>query len=181
MNSQQRVQEMMRTLATKESFHVEMVCLGNICRSPLAAAVLANRAVDVPHPKITVSSSGTANYHEGESAHPLSEQVWNESGYNYHHQARQFRREQFAADLILCMDLTNRAIIEGAAKTPIEKSKIFMLRQFDPALMEIDPISPEGAALTVPDPWGKPIDSYYEVKEMIERAISGLLHGVSHQ
>lgn len=180
MNSAHDVQSMLDKLAAQESFHVEMVCLGNICRSPLAAAILSNRASEIVHPKVSVSSSGTANYHEGEGAHPLSQQVWEESGYKHHHQARQFRREFFSqSDLILCMDLTNRAIIWGAAQSDVDRSKIFMLRQFDPTLTHINPTSPEAAALTVPDPWGKPIDAYYEVREMMQRAITGLLNNLA--
>jgi len=160
----------------KSSIRIEMVCLGNICRSPLAAAVLSHHASEIATPRITVSSSGTANYHEGEGAHPHSQQVWEEVGYRYHHTARQFRRNLFAeSDLILCMDLTNRAIIYNAAKSDEERSKIFMLRQFDPELMTIDPVSPEGAVLTVPDPWGRPIEAYREVRSMIERSVAGLL------
>jgi protein-tyrosine phosphatase len=175
--------DFLASLRDKKEIHIEMVCLGNICRSPLAAAILFNKAEkrDAVQalPKIIVTSSGTANYHEGEGAHPLSQQVWQEAGYQYNHTARQFRREFFGqADLIACMDLTNRAILLGAANNEKEKSKIFMLRQFDPTLSHIDPTTPEASELTVPDPWGEPIDSYIKVRTMLESAIDGLISSI---
>ena len=164
------------TLKSKGELHIEMVCLGNICRSPLAAAVLHDRAASLKHPRIIVSSSGTANYHESEPAHHLSERVWSESGYDYTHTARQFRRTSFESqDLILCMDLTNRAIVKGATDDERFKSKVFLLRQFDPALEHIDPYAPEAEKLVVPDPWGHEIDAFEDVLAMIERAVDGLI------
>jgi len=164
------------TLKGKNELHIEMVCLGNICRSPLAAAVLHDRAASLSHPRIIVSSSGTANYHEGEPAHHLSERVWSEAGYDYTHTARQFRRTSFESqDLILCMDLTNRAIIKGATDDETFKSKVFLLRQFEPALADIDPYAPEAEKLVVPDPWGHEIDAFEDVLAMIERAVDGLI------
>jgi protein-tyrosine phosphatase len=164
-------------LRGKESIHIEMVCLGNICRSPLAAAVLHDRAKSLAMPRIIVNSSGTANYHEGEPAHILSERVWQEAGYDYTHTARQFRKASFETqDLILCMDLTNRAIVRGSTTNESAKAKVMLLRQFDPALSHIDPTSPEAEKLVVPDPWGHEIDAFEDVLSMIERAVDGLIH-----
>jgi protein-tyrosine-phosphatase len=56
-------------LAGKSEIAVEMVCLGNICRSPMAAAVLHNKVMKIQAPRIVVSSSGTSDYHVGEGAH----------------------------------------------------------------------------------------------------------------
>ena len=161
---------------------IEMVCLGNICRSPLAAAVLANRASEISEPRIVVSSSGTSNYHVSEGAHKLSIHTWRAAGYNYEHTARQFSVRSFdEQDLILTMDLTNRAMVLSAAKTDEHRSKVFMLRQFDPELAHIDPQSREAELLQVPDPWGEELDSYQRVLEMIERAVSGLLETLAHK
>ena len=162
--------------ANTNEVRIEMVCLGNICRSPLAAAVLANRAAELTTPKIIVSSSGTSNYHVGEGAHKLSVKTWQSAGYDYQHVAKQFSVASFESqDLILTMDLTNRAMVLSAAKSEEAKAKVFMLRQFDPELAHIDPLSREAELLQVPDPWGEEIDSYQRVLEMIERAVSGLL------
>ena len=156
----------LQSLREKDVIRVEMVCLGNICRSPMAAAVLANRADEIDTPKIIVSSSGTSSWHVGESAHRLSEKTWTLAGYQHSHSARQFLTENFDhVDLILAMDLSNQANILSLARNQSDREKVFMLRAFDQ----------EAASLEVPDPWGSEIEAYQEVLAMIEAAVSGLL------
>ena len=164
------------TLREKEMIHVEMVCLGNICRSPMAAAVLHNKTQLLKSPSFVVTSSGTSGWHDGEGAHHLSETTWKSAGYNYQHTSRKFQRDFFdSADLILAMDLTNRANILNGARNEADKQKVFMLRSFDPALSHIDPLSVEAEQLQVPDPWGETIEAYQEVLQMIEKATDGLI------
>ena len=155
---------------------VEMVCLGNICRSPMAAALLHNKAQKMNDPTIIVTSSGTSAWHVGEGAHELSKKTWESAGYVYDHRASQFNPRSFdEVDLILAMDLTNRANILNAARNDADRAKVKMLRSFDPILAHIDPTSREAEALPVPDPWGNEIAAYREVFEMIERATDGLI------
>ena len=54
-----------------------------------------------------------------------------------------------------------------------------MLRQFDPELKGIDPLSRQGEELVVPDPWGMEMDAFEEVLEMVERATDGLIKEIS--
>ena len=169
-------------LRSKDLIRVEMVCLGNICRSPMAAAVLHNKTLNLRTPKYEVTSSGTSGWHDGESAHHLSEKTWKRAGYTYSHISRKFQLDFFdSADLILAMDLTNRANILNGARTESDREKVFMLRSFDPALSEIDPTSPAAERLQVPDPWGEEIDAYQEVLDMIERATDGLIANLSQR
>jgi protein-tyrosine phosphatase len=159
-------------LRKQSQIKVEMVCLGNICRSPLAAAILANRGRD----RFVVSSSGTSGWHDGEGAHTLTERAWREAGYSYEHISRKFRTSFYGeADLILAMDLTNRANLLNAAPSNEARSKVLMLRSFDPALSHIDPTSREAELLQVPDPWGEEFESFIEVRSMLERAVDGLI------
>jgi protein-tyrosine phosphatase len=163
-------------LSTRDVIRVEMVCLGNICRSPMAAAVLHNKTIGLTSPRFLVTSSGTSGWHDGEDAHHLSRKTWEVAGYEYQHTSRKFRLNFFdEVDLILPMDLTNRANILNGARNESDKSKVFMLRSFDPDLTHIDPTSPEADLLQVPDPWGETIVAYQEVLEMIERATDGLI------
>jgi len=165
------------SLKSKPTLEIEMVCLGNICRSPMAAAVLHNKSKELTTRTIHVSSSGTSNYHIGEGPHRLSKKTWESAGYSYEHKASQFSPRSFAEkDLILAMDLTNRAMVLTAAKSETDRHKVFLLRQFDPSLSEIDPLSAEAQTLQVPDPWGEEIDSYQSVLTMIETAVDGLLN-----
>ena len=90
------------------SLNVAMVCLGNICRSPMAAAVLSNKAKKITEVGINVSSSGTSGWHIGEGPHPTSKLVWEKAGYQHHHVASQFTaNDYFVNDYILVMDSSN--------------------------------------------------------------------------
>ena len=145
----------------------------------MAAAVLHNRAEAKWPGKIIVTSSGTSNYHIGDSAHPLSQKTWRNAGYSYEHTAKQFSARSFESqDLILAMDLSNRAMVLTAAKNETDRQKVFLLRQFDPLLQGIDPTSREATLLQVPDPWGEEIEAYQEVLQMIDRAVEGLLNEI---
>ena len=162
----------LESLLNKPVVRVEMVCLGNICRSPLAAAILANKGGE----KFSVSSSGTSGWHDGEGAQKLTERAWKDAGYIYEHTSRKFRTAFYGeSDLILAMDLTNRANLLNAAPSNEARAKVMMLRSFDPALSHIDPTSREAEELQVPDPWGEEFDSFLEVRAMIERAVAGLI------
>jgi protein-tyrosine phosphatase len=167
---------MLEKLRDKPEIRIEMVCLGNICRSPMAAAVLHNKAMELNKPKVIVTSSGTSNYHIGEGAHKSSVRTWEAAGYKYNHSAKQFSKRSFTEqDLILCMDLSNRALVLTAAASDEERAKVFLLRQFDPELSAIDPTSRQAERLVVPDPWGSEMDAFEEVLAMIERATDGLI------
>jgi len=164
------------TLRRKTEIHIEMVCLGNICRSPMASAILHHYSRGIESPKFKVTSSGTSNFHIGDGPHPLSKKTWRSHGITYEHRARQFSSASFETqDLILAMDLTNRAMILTAAKDEDARNKVFMLRQFDPKLATIDPKSVAGTELQVPDPWGDELPAYESVFGMIDAAVKGLL------
>lgn len=166
----------LQTLISKPIISVELVCLGNICRSPLAAAALHNKDLISSPTKFAVSSSGTSGWNDGQGANPNSIKVWEGAGYSYQHTSRQFSARSFAEiDLILAMDLTNRANILNAAQSDQQREKVFMLRSFDPLLAHIDPTSPEGDQLQIPDPWGESILAYQDIFAMIESATDGLI------
>lgn len=164
------------SLKARPEIRIEMVCLGNICRSPMAAAVLHNKAKALNNPKLIVSSSGTSGWHKGEGPNPNSLEVWESAGYSYEHISRPFAVEVFDyADLILAMDLTNRANILSGARTPADREKVMMLRSFDSKLSDINVTAPDAEALQVPDPWGENLAAYREVLIMIEIATDGLI------
>ena len=81
------------------------VCLGNICRSPMAEAIAAHRA-----PELTVDSAGTIATHAGEPADPRTMAVLRKHGIPYAGRARQVTREDVDRfDWVLAMDRSNRA------------------------------------------------------------------------
>jgi protein-tyrosine phosphatase len=161
------------------SLHVAMVCLGNICRSPMAAAVLANKAREISELEIIVTSSGTSGWHIGEGPHPTSKLVWEKAGYSHDHKASQFKaNDYFVNDYILVMDSSNYENVLSLAPSEADRSKVFYLRSFDPALSEIDPQSGEYFNLEVPDPYNQPEESYQRVLAMIESAVDGFIEKV---
>jgi len=158
------------------SLNVAMVCLGNICRSPMAAAVLSNRVKSIEKIEIHVSSSGTSGWHIGQGPHPTSQLVWEKAGYQHHHIASQFKtNDYFVNDYILVMDLSNYENVLALAPSQDDRAKVFYLRSFDPALHHIDPNSGEYFKLEVPDPYNQSEDAYREVLAMIESAVDGFI------
>ena len=160
----------------KSELRVCMVCLGNICRSPMAAAVLSNRAHEITSIKVLVDSAGTGAWHIGEGPNFSSEATWRKAGYEYGHTAQQFAVDFFSSrDLILAMDSSNYRNILKLAKSPADTRKVFYLRQFDPLLRQIDPAGPEAKELEVPDPYGLADRAFEKVLEMVEDAVDGLI------
>ena len=98
-------QSLISSLKGRDQLSITMVCLGNICRSPMAAAVLAGKTVDWKVPRIEVHSSGTGPWHIGQGPHPSSKKIWEAAGYKHSHTAKQFKvNDFFVHDLILVMD-----------------------------------------------------------------------------
>ena len=152
-------------LTNRDPIEVMMVCLGNICRSPMAAAVLATRVREIETKEIIVTSSGTSSWHIGQGPNPPSKRVWEGAGYSYTHIASQTTPERIErADLILVMDSENHSQVL-AISDPDHHAKVFYLRDFD--------LSDDSRE--VPDPYGKGDDAFESVLGMVERSIDGLL------
>ena len=112
-----------------------MVCLGNICRSPMAAAV-ATAMVDEAGlgGEVIVESFGTAGYHEGERANPGADAALRRGGWPAGaHRARRLRpADLVAADLVLCADRTNLADVRRLAGSGVGTAKVRLIRHYDP-------------------------------------------------
>ncbi len=153
-----------------------MVCLGNICRSPMAAAVLSNKVHAIENLEIEVSSSGTSGWHVGQGPHPTSQLIWEKAGYQHRHVASQFKaNDYFVNDYILVMDSSNYENVLALAPSEDDRAKVFYLRSFDPALQQIEPTSSEYYKLEVPDPYNQSEDAYHRVLMMIESATDGFI------
>lgn len=153
-------------LKGREHLLITMVCYGNICRSPMAAAVLHNKVLAIENPAITVDSAGTSNWHVGQGPNPPSKKIWERAGYKYEHVASQFNYSRLvAADLVLVMDEDNYQAVSQLATNEVESQKIFYLRQFDT----------NQDSLIVPDPYSLPDAAFETVLEMVERSTDGLI------
>ena len=168
-------------LAQKNELRVMMVCLGNICRSPMAAAVLENRTRELSKPKFVVSSSGTGAWHVGEGPNPKSKLIWEKAGYDYEHTAQQFKQNMFSdQNLLLVMDKSNFDNVSRLSVDESDMQKVFYLRQFDPSLKQLNPAT-DYSKLEVPDPYHEPISVYQEVLVMVEDAVTGLIDLLSQR
>jgi protein-tyrosine phosphatase len=119
-----------------------MVCLGNICRSPLAEGLLASK---LPKGKFFVDSAGTGNYHIGKQPDQRSVLTAEKHGLDITNQkARQFTPRDFDDfDYIFVMDNTNYDDVISLAKNEQQKSKVELI------LNELFP----GDNVDVPDPY----------------------------
>ena len=167
---------MINSLKGRDQLSISMVCLGNICRSPMAAAVLVGKSSSLKTPVITVDSSGTGPWHIGQGPHPSSKKIWEKAGYKHEHTAKQFSvNDFFIHDLILVMDSSNFHNVISLADNDEQRAKVFYLRNFDPELKLIDPASSDYFKLEVPDPYNQNDEAYETTLSMIERAVDGLL------
>ncbi|WP_313406684.1 low molecular weight protein-tyrosine-phosphatase [Aeromicrobium sp.] len=142
---------------------VALVCLGNICRSPMADVVLEHQLADAGLTDIQVSSSGTGDWHVGQPMDERAAAKLTAAGYDAtRHRARTFTAEWFdQQDLILTMDASNHADVLALAPDDEQRAKVRMYRSFDP-----EAGSPEDE---VPDPWYGGPEGFDDVLEMVER------------
>lgn len=138
-----------------------MVCLGNLCRSPLAEGILQHRALKAGL-KWTVESAGTNGYHNDEPPHRLSQKVASLNGIDICGQrSRQFTADDFEKyDKIYAMaeDIVDE--MKRIAKKKFNQSKVDLL------MNELFP----GKNLDIPDPWFGPEPGYHEAYKMIDAA-----------
>lgn len=145
-----------------------IVCLGNICRSPMAEGILRKKISDKKL-NIQVDSAGTANYHIGET--PDSRAISTSKSYGI--DISKLRGKQFVEsdfdyfDRIYAMDTSNFNNILRLARNESDKNKIHYFLK-------------DGAkGLDVPDPWFGELDGFYPVFELIDKAADKILDDIS--
>lgn len=148
-----------------------MVCLGNICRSPMAAAVLQSRVEQNGlADDIVVESAGTGSWHVGEQADPRARAALTRRGYDGEgHRARQFSGASFdGVDLVLAMDRDNLRTLRRLAADDADAARVMLLREFDPEAVD-------GGDQAVPDPYYGDERGFEAGLDIIERSVDGLL------
>lgn len=143
---------------------VLFVCMGNICRSPVAAGVARQQFQDAGLGHVTVDSAGTLDFHAGHPADPRAIAVAAEYGLDLSaHRARQVKSDDFSGfDLILAMDRRNIADLRAVA-APSAWGRIRLLRSFAEKLPE-----------EVPDPYYGKRQDFVLSHELISEAMAGL-------
>ena len=146
---------------------VLFVCLGNICRSPLAEGVFLNlvhgRGLE---PHYRVDSAGTGAWHVGERPDVRSIAVARKNGVDLPSRARQVDAPDFSDfDYVIAMDQQNLSDLRALARTHGGEARIHLLREFDP----------EPGDRQVPDPYYGGPEGFDDVFTMVRRACSALL------
>lgn len=153
-------------MAIFAAMNILMVCLGNICRSPLAEGIMQKKAWEAGL-KWSVESAGTGAYHAGEPPHRLSIKVAKMNGIDITHQrARQFMKEDMLNfDRIYVMDSSNYNDVKRIS------GELWKAEKVDLLMNELHP----GRNEAVPDPWYGAEGGYHEVYKMIDAACEKII------
>ncbi|NRQ39052.1 low molecular weight phosphotyrosine protein phosphatase [Nonomuraea sp. NN258] len=154
------------------TYRVCLVCMGNICRSPMAEVVLRKTLADrgLAH-RVIVESAGTGGWHVGDPMDERALETLTRFGYDgSEHRARQFTEDWFDRyDLVLAMDRDNVSNLRRLAPAGVE---VRLFRSFDPA-------APEGAE--VPDPYYDGREGFEEVLALVEAASVGVAEHIADE
>ncbi|MDA9576412.1 low molecular weight phosphotyrosine protein phosphatase [Flavobacteriaceae bacterium] len=135
-----------------------MVCLGNICRSPLAEGILKSK---LPSTQFYIDSAGTSGFHSGNAPDPRSVEVAKKNGLDISQQkSRPFRAydlEEF--DIIFVMDQANYRDVLRHAQNEKERQKIKLILKY-----------PNSKTLEVPDPYYGGKNGFDHVYHLLEEA-----------
>jgi len=147
-----------------------MVCLGNICRSPLAEGILRHKAAKAGL-DWKIDSAGTNSYHIGEPPHHLSQKVAKLNGIDICDQ----RARRFTAD-----DFEKYDRIYALAEDVLQDIKRIAGKKFDnaKAILFMNELFP-GKNLDVPDPWYGPEPGYHEVYKLIAQVCDSIIEKYS--
>lgn len=159
----------------RQPYRITAVCLGNICRSPIAEAVLRDRVVSAGlEDVVVVDSAGTGDWHLGHGADPRSMATLVANDYELAgHISRKITPDWFAElDLILAMDSENYRTLQSLSARADVEPDLHMLRTFDPELAHLPQPHPE---LDIPDPYYGGDEGFPNVLRMIEQAADGLI------
>lgn len=148
-----------------EKKKVLFVCLGNICRSPLAEALFRKHVEERGLTDMyEIDSCGTASYHIGDDPDARSQANARQNGLDYAHKGRQISKADFEEfDLIVPMDGNNESHLKQFY--PAAKARIELMRNYDPGFEGHD----------VPDPYYGGEQGFQNVFEILDRSTKNLL------
>lgn len=146
---------------------VLMVCLGNICRSPLADGLMRKKVVDHKLP-VEVDSAGTGDWHVGEAPDPRMRETAKSKGLSIDElRGRQFTVEDFDRfDRIFVMDLSNKENVLKLARNDQDRAKVDLLLN----------LSHPGEDMEVPDPYFGGDEGFHHVYQLVDDATDQLVN-----
>jgi protein-tyrosine phosphatase len=151
----------------EDPIRVLFVCLGNICRSPLAEGVFRSLAqARGPESRYLVDSAGTGSWHAGERPDQRSVEVARRNGVVLAGRARQIGAPDFESfDYVIAMDRQNLLELRTLARSQQGEAHLRLLRDFDP----------EPGDGQVPDPYYGGPDGFERMYVMVNRTCEALL------
>ncbi len=158
-------------MTPSDPISVLFVCLGNICRSPLAEGVFRALAAEAElEDRFRVDSAGTGAYHVGEAPDPRSVAVALEHGVQLTGLARQVTPHDLTNfDWVVAMDDSNRRSLRGLGGGTDGKRRVVLLRDFDS----------ESPGSDVPDPYYGGVEGFERVFQIVDRSCRQLLDEIA--
>lgn len=140
-----------------------MLCLGNICRSPLAEGILRSKLPE----DFEIDSAGTISYHEGKKADHRSIKIAQQYGIDIsNHRARIITPKDLEDyDRIFCMDLENYKDAVSMANSEEQRQKIRLI---------LNEAGNNGNQIEVPDPYWSEMDAFDNVYKMLDAACDSI-------
>lgn len=161
-------------MSREDRIGVLFVCLGNICRSPMAEGVFRHLVEgEGLAGSFRIDSAGTGAWHEGEAPDQRAAEAALRQGVTLTGKARQVRPLDLKEfDFILAMDAENLRTLERLKRLVAPEAEVALLRSFDAG---------SGDDLDVPDPYYDGPRGFDSVYELIERACRGLLSHIREE
>lgn len=160
--------------SSKAPYRILFVCLGNICRSPLAEAIMRQLLAEDPasSPQIEVDSSGIGGWHQGQLADPRMRAHAARRGIDMTHRARQIKDEDFDTfDLIIGMDDGNYEALRELAPTLEQQEKVVRMADY----LEQMPWD------HIPDPYYGGASGFELVLDLLTEGCTNLYHRYKSQ
>ena len=158
-------------------YRITVVCLGNICRSPMAEFLLREALEEAGlADRVVVDSAGTSAEELGNGMHPRTAAVLRRNGHVdtgwSEHVARRFERSEFdEVDLVLPVDHEHVDRLDRLARDDRDRAKIRLFRSFDPAAVA-------AGALGRDAPWYGTDPAYDQTYAEVTAAIPGIVEHV---
>lgn len=153
---------------------VLFVCIGNICRSPMAEAIFQHQIHQLGlSDRILTDSAGTDSWHVGEQAHYHTRGVCEKKGIPVTHVARQFKpKDLFEFHYILTMEESvHERVLQLHQSRAQSIATVQRMREYDPLRDQWD----------VPDPYGYPEHIYEETFNILNRSCQALMDHIRRE